>query len=237
MGYRYYGIGNEPMGVLVTILTMLVGWLLYRYRTHHALIIFGCYGVTAFGLGANWWGANWGGTMTALLSGLLFALVHFRQRVRWWHIPAAVALAFFLGAAMIALFTWLNPLYPNHTGTFGQEIMHDGLPALGTMIARKLAMSCRMWIISLGWLIVPAATLAGLVLFRFYRHYQIAMRYPALLPLWEAVFVAWWGAVLAGLVEDNGVGLTGFMWLPMAPAIGMLLLHWRTTRDQPDPAR
>lgn len=235
MGYRYYGIGNEPMGVLVTILTMLVGWLLYRYRTHHALIIFTCFGVTALALGATWWGANWGGAMTAILSGLLFALVHFRQRLRWWHIPAMVGLAVLLGVAMIVVLTLLYPLAPSHPGELGREIMHNGLPALGVMIARKLAMSYRMWSISQGWISVGGAVFVGLMLIWFYRRYQPARLHPQLTPLWEAIVVAWWGAVLAGIVNDNGVGLTGFMWIPMTPAIGMLLLHWRATRDQPGP--
>ncbi len=227
-GYRYYGIGNETMGVLMVMLTVFIGWLLSRYPSRHALIIFGSYAVAAIGLGATWWGAKWGGAVTAVFAALLFALLHYLRRPRWWHIPAALLTTLLAGAALIALLAIVYPYVPNHPGALGREIAGHGLAPLWTMIGRKLSFAARMWFVSQGWIAVPGGV-GFLIVFSWF-HRRIASRVmdPALNPLWESIYVAWWCAVLAGLVNDNGIGVTGLMWLTLAPAAGALIYQWRT---------
>lgn len=235
-GFRYYGMGSETMSVLVVLLTMLIGWLLTRTDRRHALIILGIYGVAAIGLGASWWGAKWGGAVTAALAALLFLVIHYRRRLRWWHLPAVLFAAVALGAGLIALLAQLDPYFPNHPGALGREIAAHGLTPLWTMIARKVAFSVRMWHISQGWwaLLGGGSFFIGFSLFdRTIGRSGLDAR---LTPLWEAVYVAWWCAVLAWLVNDNGVEVTGLMWLTMAPGAGMLIYLWRARHAQPAPA-
>ena len=161
--------------------------------------------------------------MTAVLAALLFLLVHARRRMRWWHLPVALATALLAGAALIALCALLYPHLPNHPGALGREIAAHGTAPLWTMIARK-------WLIrrahvfhqpgvdlSSGRHRLPRRSIPGSTAVCH------GVGNPAPARLWEAIFVAWWCALLAGGVNDNGMGLTGIMWLTLAPAGGTLL--------------
>ena len=191
--------------------------------------------MTALGLGATWWGAKWGGAVTAVLAALLFALLHQRRRLRWWHIPAALLAAVMAGAALLVALSALYPVLPNHPGALGREIAAHGPAPLWTMIARKYSFAARMWIISQGWLAVLGG--GGFLLGFSCFHRRLAPGVPALLepalrPLWESIYVAWWSALLAGLLNDNGIGITGLMWLTLAPAGGSLIYLWRKGRQE-----
>jgi len=218
-GHRYYGLGNEGMGVMLILLSLLVGRAILRWPHRAIVIIPAVFGVTTLVLSVSCWGANWGGAMAALLTGFLYLGVHYWPGVRWWHFPLAIFAIAAAGALIIAALTLVYPMTSSHTGALGWEIVHHGFSALGTMIARKVAFAMSIWRMSHGWVMVLAGLTLAAIIVRL-RLLPQAMAAPQ--PLHEAVWVAWGSAILAGLINDNGITLTALMWLTAFPAVAQI---------------
>lgn len=144
-GARFYGIGNEYGGVLLTSVLTAVGILLHRSPvrscTRQAIAAFL---LTSCIAGAPWWGANNGVAASAVLGFTLTTFFLLQAPVSWRHILAAGLLLLLFAAAAIALeLTW-NKSNPSHLGQLARQVMAGGLAPIWSMAARKLAMNLKL---------------------------------------------------------------------------------------------
>jgi hypothetical protein len=146
LGARYYGIGNEYMGVLLGCTVMVSLFLLSgdgRVGQRLSWLLFA--GVVIV-LGAPRLGANAGG---ALAAGIGFAFVAWKQagsQVRKkYHAAAAVI---FAAAASLGVVVWLNIAAPGieqtHIGRAAGLLLDGQIQGLGAMVVRKVAVNYRL---------------------------------------------------------------------------------------------
>lgn len=142
-GARYYGIGNEAMGVLVGSLLVLTGGLWQRgqsWRVTLSVLL----GGTALLLGSSGAGAKAGGLLVSMLAfgTLLFCL--------WggkWSLKVIVSLLLLAGGVM-ALAAIADAFLPagghSHMGEAVQRIRMGGFGEARDIIARKAAVEGRL---------------------------------------------------------------------------------------------
>ncbi|NLM69396.1 MAG: hypothetical protein GX177_05280 [Firmicutes bacterium] len=146
-GARYYGLGNEYMGILIG--SAIMGWALFRERmgkrarftTVIDLVLF--LAVTAV-IAAPQWGTNVGGMIAAICGfGLAWLLAH--TRLSW---PVSVVVVGLAVAAALLGLMYFDGGRPedmqSHIGTTTDLISVNGLEAAKEIIIRKLNMNLRL---------------------------------------------------------------------------------------------
>ena len=114
-GARYYGIGNEYVGVLLTSSVMFVGILLQMFgRRHVRLMTILFFAAVALVVGAPWWGANNGGAIAALFGFSLTILLILEIPVSWRHLVIIVLSVFASAILVIAADLLFWPQGPSH---------------------------------------------------------------------------------------------------------------------------
>jgi hypothetical protein len=221
-GHRYFGVGNEGMGVMLVLLTLWLGWLRIASPRYARVAAIGLYALLALLLALPWWGANWGGGMTALAAGLVFLGVPVRLRLKPWHLALAVVALVLAGVAFIVAAGVLNTQAPTHAGDLWQAVLRQGWAVVWTTLARKAAFFWHVMRDYGGWLILPGGIAYGLLLRRAWTRLPVPAEHR---PLWQALHAAWIAALLAGLLNDSGMTLSGLMWLVSLPAFAVLVLH------------
>lgn len=228
-GARFYGLGNEFMGILVG--SLIMGWvclaelmgLRRRQTIAWAVPLF----VLVLGaIAAPWWGTNVGGAITAVLGfGVtLGALGNFK--VSWRTVLLlGFAVVLILGALMY-LDAGRAPEQQSHIGQTVRTIRGEGLLAVYNIIQRKLAMNLRLirysiW--SRAWIVALALIGASFI--------------------WPSRFIAWlakkypqiangiWGTVVAGMAalifNDSGVVAAATCVFFAASTMAVLALEYR----------
>lgn len=145
-GSRYYGIGNEYMGVLFGATVAgcaAVLDLVPALRPHWRLVVLTPLTLAALITGFTGFGANFGGLLGGVVT-LLAAWLAFRgQRPRL----ATLGLLAATGAALVAGVAVADALRPQETSHVGQlvrQVAVVGPEAFYTVVARKLAMNFRL---------------------------------------------------------------------------------------------
>lgn len=210
-GARFYGLGNEYMGVLVGSVVLAAAVALTRwYRERGVIMILAVlfFAVTLFAIANPNMGANMGGSITAsiafLLTLLLFLGVRFTRRVTL--LAGACVLVFLAG---LTLFDFLrSPDQQSHIGqaaglVFGGGFM-QGVTEAFNIMARKVAMNWKLLKYTI-WSRVFLAMLGGFVLL-FYlpvgRMQALKHRSPFLFKGFVGIITA---AIVALIVNDSGV--------------------------------
>ena len=138
LGARFYGIGNEFMGILIG--SSLVAVLVASHRWPKASVLpFLWLPIVTFVLAAPGLGANAGGTVTALIAFPLAWILTHKVRILRVIIVGGLVLAVTLG---------LN-LYPiagvgSHVGRAIKALFQGNWPVILQIIERKLAMNWRL---------------------------------------------------------------------------------------------
>ncbi|MGE5507302.1 MAG: hypothetical protein ACM3RP_02270 [Chitinophagales bacterium] len=225
-GARYYGLGNEYMGVLLgAAIAGLAALLDLRpgLRQNWRWLILMPLAVVAAVTGLTSLGANFGGFLAAVAT-LLTAWVVFRERR--FALRTAALLAG-VGVAAVGGIVLVDALRPgsatSHVGVLVKEIANYGPGALFAVVTRKLAMNFRLMRYT------PWAD--GLVTFIFglgillYRPVgvlrQIVKDNPAFIKGFWAALV---GTAVAFLANDSGVvAAATFMLFPTAYLLSLAL--------------
>ncbi len=224
-GARYYGIGNEYMGVLIgsTLLGSITAIggvpaekLISRVEAGQssrpaAIIVFLFYLFIIYLFSAPYFGANLGGTLTAAVAfGAAWAGLGVFKRADL--LPAMI---YFLMVALLLLgiFNFLvRAGLPSHVGRLGEAVTREGQFALWETVVRKLTMNWRLirysiWsralIVLLGVMVVLCFYPVG-VLKHLYR------QHPEMLQVSAAGGI---GALAALLTNDSGVVAAALMLL------------------------
>lgn len=207
IGARFYGVGNEFMGILVggtligwTGFLEIVPWIKER-RFYLTPLVFG--GVILL-IGIPTLGANFGGTLTAMAAFTLTYILMFdkEQRVKIILISGTV-LTVVLGLIIISdTYGWIGER--SHFGQTINLIKEAGISAFFTIISRKLSMNLKL----LRWTIWTRVLLSFIIvlvlLFKRPRGvlYELIQEYPIFAKGYMGVIL---GSVVTMIVNDSGV--------------------------------
>ena len=216
-GIRFYGIGNEYMGVLIGC--ALVGPALLFSRKTPSIFAAVLYVLALFALANPRLGADAGGALAATVA---FVLAFLRPRVphlRARHIVFAFACAFLVVGCVAFADRLLPRDSQSHIGAAIGTGQTRGLSALAEIAIRKIAMNLRL---SLSPYTLAAA--AGLIpLWLFLARGTVGDRVKAALQtrpaLAQVVPAALWGAFAAFAFNDSGVVAALLLLAPLTVAV------------------
>ena len=212
---RYYGIGNDVLGVWCVSVLVAAAWLgcaLPRPKALPRLPLLAAGAIGLFAVLASGWpgfGAKVGGTI-ALVPCLVLLLIALAGggagvRVGWrWAVPIAVS-----GLALFAVFAVVSYLIPaagvSDIGTFAGNLLHG---RGGGVLERKVGSNVGTLTVSVvRWLIPVAAVAAGVALRRpsSLRLRTLARAFAAAPLLRTVAWLCWLVLVLGWLADDSGV--------------------------------
>ena len=204
-GARYYGVGNEYMGVMIgcAILVSVAAYQMWPKKWFLGVIgIF--LALQALFIGTPNLGANTGGVLTAMIAFpvTLMLLSDIRISVR-----NLVIIALLFGGAALGLVAFdlsRPPELRSHVGRAANQILSGGWQEGLTIIYRKASMNLKLMRYTV-WSKVFLAILASLVIL-IYRPVgamsRIKSEYPHLFQGFPGILV---GAVVALIVNDSGI--------------------------------
>lgn len=201
-GARYFGLGNEYMGILVgaglTLLALLPE-LRPSLRGKESMLFFGGGGLLTLVLALPGLGANAGGTLAALAAVSVCLL--YKNKALGWKYPALLLVILVCG---IAGLIWLDAGGTTHIGRAAWQIARGGLPEVAHIVLRKATMNYKLLRYSLwSWVLLSALIASGILLFRpvgVLR--QVLNRYPSLARGLTGIAA---GGVAAFFFNDSGV--------------------------------
>jgi len=209
-GARYYGLGNEYMGILTgsTILAAASFLTLSRQHPVGLLLVALFFALTLFVNAHPGLGANWGGTITAaaafLVAFLLFLSVRFTARI----VLGGLAVLFILLVATAAFDAFRPVEQQSHIGRAARLIFDGGVAEVlrqsSDLIARKISMNYKLFRYTF-WSRVFLASLAAFV-FLFFRplgRMQDLQRNHPLLFKGSVGIVL--GSIVALIANDSGI--------------------------------
>ncbi|MDQ7790611.1 MAG: hypothetical protein RDV00_00580 [Clostridia bacterium] len=210
-GARFYGLGNEYMGVLVgsAILgaaTVLTRWP--RWRGVILPVVAFSFAITLFTVANPQLGANMGGSITAsiafLVTFLLFLGVRFTRRVLL--IGGGGVVLFLAGLTVLDFMRGAEQ--QSHIGRAARLVftggLVQGLEEAYNILNRKFAMNWKLLKYTI-WSRVFLATLGGFALLFFLpvgQMQEFKQRYPDLYRGFVGIIL---GAIVALIVNDSGV--------------------------------
>jgi hypothetical protein len=218
-GARFYGIGNEYMGVLVGATIMSTSSLLDIFpRSEHWLrrASLALYVLVLSTIALPALGANVGGAITASISLSVTSLLLYRAELTGRRIVLILGASALVVGASILFDLYLNPGGPSHLARAVRMVDANGLSEAFAIIRRKVLMNVKLFRYSV-WsraFVIALAVLAWLL----YRPTPLMLRirqtYPrAVLGLAGTIV----GALVALIVNDSGV------------VAGALVLHYATS--------
>lgn len=215
IGARYYGIGNEYMGVLIGATLVFATALIDRFETrkYWSLLIFGC---TIVVVGFPGLGANVGGTITAVAAFTFASL-------RLFNIKIGLKQVFIIGFATVFVVAFMAFIDMNvlgaksHLAGAVEQLFNEGPGTVFLTINRKVSMNLRL-IRGTIWSKILISTILILAIL-FYRPVgainKLFKAYPNLSIGWAGIVAA---CVVGFLVNDSGVvaSATGIIFLAMS---------------------
>ncbi len=202
IGARYYGIGNEYVGILIGAVLVLTTVLMERYCINKYIpIIF--YGLVTVIIGFPKLGANVGGTITAVFAFLFVSIRLLGKKVNFKGlIYICLAVIFAVGSmALIDLFIIENK---SHLAEAINQIILNGPSAMYQIIVRKISMNLRIMRSTI-WskVLLSAIVVLGTL---FYRPIgwikKISVKYPKLAIGWSGIIIA---CIIGFAVNDSGI--------------------------------
>jgi hypothetical protein len=208
---RYYGIGNDVLGVYCVSALAAAAWLgrvLPRPARLPSLPLLAASGTGLFAVIALGWpgfGAKAGGTIALVPCLLLLIATLAGVRVGWrWAVPAAAS-----GVALFAVFAVVSYFAPavgvSDIGTFAGNLLHG---AGGGVLERKASANVGTLTVSaVRWLIPVAAVAAGAALWRpsSLRLRTLPRAFAAEPLLRSVAWLCWLVLILGWLADDSGV--------------------------------
>jgi hypothetical protein len=202
---RYYGIGNDVLGVYCVSALVGTAWLgraLPRMPVAAATAV-GLFAVVA--LGWPGFGAKVGGTIALVPCLVLLIAALAGVRVGWrWALPVAVS-----GLALFALFAVISYLFPaagvSDIGTFAGDLFRGGG---GSVLERKAGSNVGTLTVSaVRWLIPVAAVAAAAALWRpsALRLRTLAAAFGSAPAVRTVAWLCWLALMIGWFADDSGV--------------------------------
>lgn len=227
-GARYYGIGNEYMGILLGAATVALGGLLQRLavpRGKATLMMAAGLGSLVVLLGSSGMGANFGGALAAAVTTVVAVGALQEEPLRLGRrviLPAGAAVA--LTAAVVMTADLLSRGEPSHMGLALQRLAAGDWTTLWDIVRRKGAVNLRLmrwtiwnrvFLVTLGVMVLVVARPAGM-----YR--RLVKHYPY---LGSALAAAVAGSIAALVFNDSGiVAAATTLLIPVSLLLSMVFL-------------
>lgn len=202
IGARYYGIGNEFMGILISSSIVFITAVLDRFKINKAFAML-CFGCIIVIIGYPRLGANVGGTITATFAFMYVAMRLYRDKLRIKDLIFIIG-SIFVVIAFIA-FIDLNLIKNNtHLANSLRQIGDNGLLVVYSIIHRKILMNIKLFSVTI-WSKVLITTIIFLAIL-FYRPFgtckKIFNKYSNFSKGLMGILVA---CIVGFLVNDSGV--------------------------------
>jgi hypothetical protein len=223
VGARYYGIGNEYMGLLVSWSLLGCGYLLAirpDWRSRVKWLAAGLGTAIVLLLAHPDLGANAGGTITAAVAAaaVVALLSGVQQKTVGW-------ISFAMAGFAAAILFWLNRSGESmtHISAVSDLIREGRLDSLLAIAERKILMNLRLMKLVFGVLIV-AGLLTAIVTAAFSGHIWNALFRKHRMNLQPFVQAGVLGALAGFAFNDSGVVVASLMLLPILYTVLMILL-------------
>jgi len=206
VGARYYGVGNEYMGVLIASTLVFATAMLDRFHIRPIWAVPTFILTTAI-IGYPKWGANVGGTITAVVAFMFVSLRLFKLKIRLKQWVIIGILVCCIVAFMAFIDTYLLQSQ-SHLASAIQQIKEGGFAVILMIIQRKIAMNMMLIGITIwSWVLLSAIVILAIL---FYRPvgtiYKLSQLYPNLSMGWSGIVVT---CVVGFLVNDSGIVSAG----------------------------
>lgn len=219
IGARYFGIGNELLGVLLASMTLVLAYLLNKYNNKLLLIILP---ITVLLVGHPNLGANVGGTISVLFASIIFIFLISDIRINFKRL-----LLTGLGVAIVilvigAIDIFINP-NPTHLGKTILMIISNGPLSILSVLLRKLSVNIRLMKVSTWAKVLYTSLIFGVLLFKSYRSKikSIYSRYKYL----DIGFLSLIsGSIIGLLLNDSGLLLAAISSMIMIITLIYLLM-------------
>ncbi len=206
-GARYYGIGNEYMGVLLGASIVGISLFVQRLQNHTTFqyLLTGIIFISVLAvLGSPRWGSNFGGFTASLIAFIFTFLRLLRIRMSPRNILIAIGVVGLLCVGVFIL-DYLRPAeLRSHFGQFAASIHKSGFSAIKEVVVRKISMNYKL-IRSTVWTRVLLSSLLALGIL-FYRPVGI---FRCLLTKNPAIAAGFSGSVLGAFMalifNDSGI--------------------------------
>lgn len=206
-GARFYGIGNEYAGMLISAPVFLYGLLLdgEERAAERARRVFPfVFAFLVFVCASPFWGANFGATVSCATAYLVMALLARGWRMRWFHIPLSALIAI-LALAFMALLDSLLPWADSHVGELVRRTMQSGGMQEAVDIAwRKIAVNLRLMRVPV-WSALFVVNLALTILFLARAPRRVRVAFERAPGVRRALAASLAGALMALAVNDSGL--------------------------------
>lgn len=222
-GSRYYGLGNEYMGVLIGSILIGLMALLDKYkslRKFHSVILL-IFLSTLFFIMSPQYGSNVGGTISAFGAFALNFLMLLGIKIGWRHLGLLVVA---LVETIVILFLVISPYFaPSHISKTVELIKANGWQTFGLIIERKLAMNYKLlrYTVWTRALLASMLVLAALLYRPPYLLKTIFQKYPN---LYRGFIGTGAGCLLAFAFNDSGIVAAATMMIFIAlPALLLVI--------------
>jgi len=167
-GARYYGVGNEFMGILLGSSIAAAAIAYQRYSNRIMLIIIALlFILQCYLIASPSWGANSDGMLTAPIAFLvtLFLLGDFK--LRWKSVGAIIGITLLATMAFTYYDMIRAPELQTHLGRAANQIAAGGLTEGLTIITRKLAMNLKLIRYTIwSWVFIVILLVMSLLVYR-----------------------------------------------------------------------
>ena len=219
IGARFYGIGNEFMGFMISAPLVMIGLAMdlkkeWRIKIKVLSVLF--LPLVVFIVGSPNYGANFGGLLSCSVAGICMLVLIFGVRLNWKTISVILVAA----AVIVVAFLVSNIILPggdSHIGQLVGRMLHGGgLAELAKVIGRKIAVNMRLLIVSF-WSALFLLSLAIALVAKYLPIERIKTVLDEHEYFKHAYGASLTGAVTAFAVNDSGIvpGATAFI-LPTA---------------------
>jgi hypothetical protein len=240
---RYYGIGNEALGVYGVTALFGAAWLGLAARRRYPLsrrpATLAVAAVAVFAVLASGWpgfGAKAGGTIAMVPCFALLMMAVAGVRLTW----RRVLLVAVSGVALFAVFALISYFAPvtgaSHLGAFAGDVLHGHA---GAVLLRKVRTNVGSLALGAYSPLVPVAVvLTGLMLWRpaWFRLKTVPLACAAEPLLGPVLATAWLMPVLGWFADDSGV-LVPAAALPLAVPLGIAVLAAAAYHDHRPPTQ
>ena len=202
IGARYYGLGNEYMGVLVgAALVSLLG-IKERFNIPRKVIL-GLLILLVIIVGYPKWGANVGGTITATAAAIFVFFKLFNIKLGWKQV-------IIIGAGIVAVVSIMAVMdiffLESHSHLAGaiSSIEEGGIVELIMIIVRKISMNFKLFRITIWSKVLVVSIIVFAIIFNRPAGLlkTVIDKYPCLSIGWAAVVIA---SIVGFIVNDSGV--------------------------------
>ncbi len=234
-GARYYGIGNEFLGVLVGAATIGSFYLLNRFSPTNAprvwpkALVVTALVASAFLVSSAAFGAKFGGMLTIVAGFSIGALGLIKGRIRVKDL-GIVAIFGSLFIVMIVAYDLIRGGSGSHVGLLVGAIKEQGVAPLINVVGRKVAMNMKLVEYALwNWVNVVSVVVLVVAFYGLRKRLRwLFKEYEYFKPILSGGLVA---AVTAFVVNDSGVVAMAQIFIYLVPAT-LYLMTYQTAENR-----